>query len=88
MNKLLTALLSVIALLLTGIPALAAPDSIKLTVHYQRPGGDYNGWNLWIWKNSDNNSLDTPISQTGVKFTDTDDFGKVVTVNIDGMKNF
>jgi pullulanase len=88
MKKLLTALLSVITLLLSGIPALAAPDSIKLTVHYQRPGGDYNGWNLWIWKNSDNNSLDTPISQTGVQFTDTDDFGKVVTVNIDGMKNF
>ena len=88
MKKLLSALVSVIALLLSGIPAFAAPDSIKLTVHYQRPGGDYNGWNLWIWKNSDNNSLDTPVSQTGVQFTGTDDFGKVVTINLDGMKNF
>jgi pullulanase len=57
-------------------------------VHYQRPGGDYTGWNLWIWKNSDNNSLDTPVSSSGVQFTGNDDFGKVVTINIDGMKNY
>jgi pullulanase len=67
---------------------VAAPDSVKLTVHYQRPGGDYTGWNLWIWKNSDNNSLDTPVSSSGVQFTGNDDFGKVVTINIDGMKNY
>ena len=77
-----------ISIFLGVLPASAAPDSVTLTVHYQRPGGDYNGWNLWIWKNSDNNSLDTPVSQTGVQFTGTDDFGKVVTLTIDGMKNF
>ncbi len=88
MKKILSAFVAVASLLLSVVPALAAPDSIKLTVHYQRPGGDYNGWNLWIWKNSDNNSLDTPISQTGVQFTGDDDFGKVATINIDGMKNF
>ncbi len=88
MKKIFSAFLATFALLLSGVPALAAPDSIKLTVHYQRPAGDYNGWNLWIWKNSDNNSLDTPVSQTGVPFTGNDDFGKVVTIDIDGMKNF
>ena len=88
MKKIFTAVLAAFALFLSGIPALAAPDSITLTVHYQRPGGDYNGWNLWIWKNSDNNSLDTPVSETGVQFTGDDDFGKVVTITIDGMKNF
>jgi len=66
----------------------ATPDSLTLTVHYHRPGGDYNGWNLWLWKNSNQDSLDTPISPTGVQFTGTDDFGKVVTVKVEGMKSF
>jgi len=88
MKKLLIAALATFSMVLTSAPVIAAPDTVTLTVHYQRPGGDYNGWNLWIWKNSDNNSLDTPISQTGVQFTGTDDFGKVVTIKIDGMKSF
>ena len=87
-RKLSIALFAVIALVFNAMPVVAAPDNVTLTVHYQRPGGDYTGWNLWLWKNSDNNSLDTPISQTGVQFTGNDDFGKVVTVKIDGMKNF
>ena len=88
MRKSFLALVAIFSIFLGVLPASAAPDSVTLTVHYQRPGGDYNGWNLWIWKNSDNNSLDTPVSQTGVQFTGTDDFGKVVTLTIDGMKNF
>ncbi|MFM8751688.1 MAG: type I pullulanase, partial [Actinomycetota bacterium] len=88
MKKLLTSILATFALLFNAFPVIAAPDNVTLTVHYQRPGGDYNGWNLWVWKNSDNNSLDTPVSQTGVQFTGSDDFGKVVTLKIDGMKSF
>jgi len=88
MKKLLIAILATFSVILTSAPVIAAPDTVTLTVHYQRPGGDYNGWNLWIWKNSDQNSLDTPISPTGVQFTGNDDFGKVVTVKIEGMKSF
>lgn len=88
MKKLLIAVLATFSVILTSAPVIALPDSVTLTVHYQRPGGDYNGWNLWIWKNSDQNSLDTPISPTGVQFTGADDFGKVVTVQIEGMKSF
>jgi len=88
MKKLLIAALATFSIILTSAPVIAAPDTVTLTVHYQRPGGDYNGWNLWIWKNSDQNSLDTPISPTGVQFTGNDDFGKVVTVKIEGMKSF
>ena len=88
MKKLSLALFTILALIFSSTPVIAAPETVTLTVHYQRPGGDYNGWNLWIWKNSDNNSLDTPISQTGVQFTGADDFGKVVTIKIDGMKSF
>jgi pullulanase len=88
MKKISLALFSIFSLVFTATPVIAAPETVTLTVHYQRPGGDYNGWNLWIWKNSDNNSLDAPISQTGVQFTGDDDFGKSVTVKIEGMKNF
>ena len=88
MRNRVIALFSFLSLLFGVLPAIAAPDTVTLTVHYQRPGGDYNGWNLWIWKNSDNNSLDTPVSQSGVQFTGNDDFGKFVTVTIDGMKSF
>ena len=88
MKKLSVVLFSIFSLIFSTTPVIAAPETVTLTVHYQRPGGDYKGWNLWIWKNSDNNSLDAPISQTGVQFTGDDDFGKSVTVKIEGMKTF
>lgn len=88
MKKIVIAWFSSISLIFSGFPALAAPDSIKLTIHYQRPGGDYTGWNLWIWKNSDNDSLDKPVSTSGVQFIGDDDFGKYVTITIDGMKDY
>ena len=71
-SKKIALLVALIAVFTCGLPAIASalPPTINLTVHYQRPGGDYNGWNLWIWKNSDNNSLDTPISETGVQELD------------------
>jgi pullulanase len=76
------------ALALTSLPALAVPDEIKLTVHYNRPAGDYSGWNLWIWKNSDRDAKDSPISTSGVQFTGDDDFGKVASVTLTGMSTF
>lgn len=76
------------ALALTSLPALAVPDEIKLTVHYNRPAGDYSGWNLWIWKNSDRDAQDSPISTSGVQFTGDDDFGKVASVTLTGMSTF
>lgn len=86
--RLLTALASILTVLSSALPAVAVPDTVTLTVHYQRPGGDYNGWNLWIWKNSDKDSLDTPISSNGIQFTGSDDFGKNVTLKIEGMSSF
>ena len=87
-SRIALVLLTIFALVGSPIQSIAAPETVKLTVHYNRPGGDYTGWNLWIWKNSDNNSLDTPISSTGVAFTGQDDFGKTVTVTLADMKNF
>ncbi len=87
-SRLALVLLTILSLLGSPIQAIAAPETVKLTVHYNRPGGDYTGWNLWIWKNSDNNSLDKPISTTGTVFTGQDDFGKTVTVTLEDMASF
>lgn len=68
--------------------ANAAPSTVHLTVHYQRPGDDYTGWNLWLWKNVAGTAGDVAVSTNGVEFNGTDSFGKVLTIDITGMQNF
>ena len=53
-----------------------AAGSTKVIFHYQRSGGDYDGWNIWAWPS--NPSADG----TAVEFTDEDSFGKVAVFNI------
>jgi len=88
-----TALIRLLVTVLAGVvmPAIssaAAPDVVKLVVHYQRPAGDYAGWNLWLWKNSSNNANDKPVDAKGVQFNGDDSFGKVLTLEISDMKGF
>ena len=73
---------------LPAISSAAAPDVVKLVVHYQRPAGDYTGWNLWLWKNSSVNTNDKSIDSKGVPFNGDDSFGKVLTLEVSDMKNF
>jgi len=73
---------------LPAISSAAAPDVVKLVVHYQRPAADYAGWNLWLWKNSSNNANDKSIDPKGVQFNGDDSFGKVLTLEIPDMKSF
>lgn len=68
--------------------ALAAPSTVHLTIHYQRPGEDYTGWNLWLWKNVAGSAGDVSVSSSGVEFNGTDSFGKVLTIDIPAMQNF
>ena len=75
------------AISLPAIATAANPAVIKLTVHYQRPGADYDLWNLWLWRNLGTGS-DSDVNKDGVKFTGSDDFGKVVTVDIDNMDKY
>ena len=75
-------------IVLPAISAAAAPDVVKLVVHYQRPAADYAGWNLWLWKNSSNNANDKSIDPKGVQFNGDDSFGKVLTLEIPDMKSF
>ncbi len=82
---------AVVAILLVGtLPqiASAAPATVHLIIHYQRPGDDYPGWNLWLWKNVAGTAGDVSVSPTGVEFNGTDSFGKVLTIDIPAMQNF
>ncbi|HEX7405825.1 MAG TPA: type I pullulanase [Candidatus Nanopelagicaceae bacterium] len=77
-------------LLTVGLPwqAMATPSTVHLVIHYQRPGDDYTGWNLWLWKNVPDNSKDVTISTSGVEFNGSDSFGKVLALDITDMQNF
>ena len=75
---------------LVGLPHIATaanPALVKLTVHYQRSDNDYTNWNLWLWRNV-TTGTDSDVNKAGVAFTGSDDFGKVVTVEIDNMDKF
>ena len=52
LKKILTALV-MLCLMISILPAntLAVNDDITLRIHYYRPDGDYDGWNLWLWDN-------------------------------------
>ena len=84
------ALSSIFALLSLGFPSIsfaANPETVKLTVHYQRAEADYASWNLWLWKNL-NTGTDVDVNKSGVPFTGEDAYGKIATVDITGMDKF
>ncbi|CAB4663121.1 MAG: type I pullulanase [Actinobacteria bacterium] len=79
------------ALLLAFIPgqAIAAPPAtVHLTIHYQRAAGDYDTWNLWLWKNLITGTDGAISPAAGSEFTGNDAFGKVFTADITGMDAF
>ena len=84
------ALVAIAVMAAVGLPAVATaanPATVTLTVHYQRPGADYDTWNLWLWRNL-GTGTDAEVNKDGVKFTGDDDFGKVVTVEINNMDKY
>ena len=84
------ALVAIAVMAAVGLPAVATaanPAVITLTVHYQRPEADYATWNLWLWRNL-GSGTDAEVSKAGVQFTGDDDYGKVVTVEINNMDKY
>ena len=84
------ALVAIAVMAAVGLPAIATaanPATVTLTIHYQRPGADYDTWNLWLWRNL-GTGTDAEVNKDGVKFTGDDEFGKVVTVAIDNMDKY
>lgn len=88
-SKKLQVLLALIAVFSFGLPTIASalPATVNLTVHYQRPAGDYQEWNLWLWKNL-TSGADVDVDSNGVFFTSADDFGKIATIKIEGLEKF
>lgn len=88
-HRLFLAFFAVIAVFATQFSAAPAKalssDTLTITVHYNRMAGDYENWNLWIWKN-----MDTGADGAGaeIKFDGEDSFGKKVTFKLEDMKPF
>jgi pullulanase len=87
LKALFTVLIASVLAMLSAVPATAAlPDTVNLTVHYNRTNGDYDGWNLWLWQNNDSGADGAGSS---VKFSEPDDaFGKVAKYSLKGMSSF
>jgi pullulanase len=59
--------------------AQVSGDVTRLTLHYQRARGDYDGWNVWAWA-----AAPTGGDGKAYQFTETDPFGRIATIDIPG----
>ena len=67
--------------------ASALPETVTLTVHYNRTAGDYEGWNVYLWRNVDG-SGDKEVKADGFAFGNADDFGQIAVAEVNGMTAF
>ena len=63
------------------------PETVHLTVHYQRNASDYTDWNVYLWRDV-TGSGDKEVSAAGFPFTSEDSYGKVAHIDVNGMTNF
>lgn len=85
-----------ISLLLTALapaiwqtPAQAAlPDTIHLTVHYQRNASDYKDWNVYLWRDLPGTANDKEVSAAGFPLDGKDDFGSIAKIDVTGLASF
>ena len=90
-----TALVTV-SLLITALqPAIwlpaahaALPDTVHLTIHYQRSAGDYKDWNAYLWRDLPGTANDKEVSAAGFAFTGTDSFGVIANIDVTGVSSF
>ena len=87
--------LLILALFLSAVPTIflssayaALPDTVHLTIHYQRTAGDYKDWNVWLWKDLPGTANDKDVSADGIAFTGKDDFGVIAKTDITGLSSF
>ena len=66
----------------------ALPDTVHLTIHYQRPAGDYKNWNAYLWRDLPGSASDKEVSATGIAFDGKDDFGVIAKTDVTGLANF
>jgi len=66
----------------------ALPDTVHLTVHYQRSAADYNDWNVYLWRDLPGSANDKEVSAAGFPFQSDDSFGKVAKIDVTGTSTF
>jgi len=82
-------LLAALASAVYQTPAEAAlPDTVHLTVHYQRTASDYKDWNVYLWRDLPGTANDKEVSATGILFAGQDSFGAIATTDVTGMATF
>ena len=70
-------------------PARAAlPDTVHLTIHYQRSASDYKDWNVYLWKDLPGTANDKEVSAAGFTFGGKDTFGAIATIDVTGLAAF
>ena len=90
-----TALVTVSLLIAALQPAIwlpaahaALPDTVHLTIHYQRSAGDYKDWNAYLWRDLPGTANDKEVSAAGFPFTGTDSFGVIANIDVTGVSTF
>ena len=90
-----TALLTATLLIASAVPIIAVPnaqaalpDTVHLTVHYQRSASDYPNWNIYLWRDLPGSANDKEVSAAGFPFTSNDSYGAVATIDVTGMAAF
>lgn len=70
-------------------PARAAlPDTVHLTVHYQRTASDYKDWNVYLWRDLPGTTNDKEVSAAGFPFASQDTFGAIAKIDVAGLSTF
>ena len=62
---LVMAVIMVTTLFIGAIPAMAANEGITIRIHYHRPEGDYEGWELWAWDEDNKKSISGTLASDG-----------------------
>ena len=66
----------------------ALPDTVHLTIHYQRTAADYTDWNVYLWRDLPGTANDKEVSAAGFPFQSEDAFGKVAKIDVTGTAAF
>ncbi len=66
----------------------ALPDTVHLTIHYQRSAADYKDWNVYLWRDLPGTANDKEVSAAGFPFTGTDSFGVIANIDVTGLSSF
>ena len=59
------AVIMVTTLVLGAIPAMAAEGGVTIRIHYHRPDGDYEGWEIWAWDEDGNYDISGTLASDG-----------------------